>query len=92
MQSLEANMTTGNFPTNVVAKFFVACVGADAWAVGVARKLIPGAILRTREAAIHYASELALAAGVRRVHLDIICGTQKAACDARSMSGRAIHA
>jgi hypothetical protein len=69
-------MVTENSPNNVVAKFFVTCLGANVWAVGVAQKLIPGAVLKTREAAIHYASELAAAAGVRRVHLDIVGGTQ----------------
>jgi hypothetical protein len=59
---------------NAVSKFVVPCLGADAWAVGVADQPIAGAVLRTREAAIRYASDLAAAAGVSRVHLDIVGG------------------
>jgi hypothetical protein len=83
-------MITENSPNNVVAKFFVACLGANAWAVGVAQNLIPGAVLKTREAAIHYASELAEAAGVRRVHLDIVGGPAPAL--RRGAASEAIHA
>jgi hypothetical protein len=84
-------MITENSPNNVVAKFFVACLGANAWAVGVAHKLIPGAVLKTREAAIRYASELAAAAGVRRIHLDIVGGPVLELHRA-PVSGHAIHA
>jgi hypothetical protein len=88
----EEIMIAENLPNNVVAKFFVACLGANAWAVGVAHKLIPGAVLKTREAAIHYASELAAAAGVRRVHLDIIGGTPQSAHRADTIPSQAVHA
>jgi hypothetical protein len=74
---VEETMAHESLPANVVAKFFVACLGAHAWAVGIAQKPIPGAVLHTREAAIRYASELAAAAGVSRVHLDIVGGFRK---------------
>ena len=80
-----------NSPGNVVAKFFVACLGANAWAVGVANRRIPGAVLQTREAAIQYASELAAAAGVHRVHLDIVGARQAGRC-APAMPDGVIHA
>jgi hypothetical protein len=63
--------------TDTVGKFIVACLGTGAWAVGVADQPIAGAVLRTREAAIRYASELAAAAGVSRVHLNIVGGFPK---------------
>ena len=85
-------MFTENSPDNVVAKFFVTCLGANAWAVGVAHKFIPGAVLKTREAAIRYASELAAATGVRRVRLDIVGGAQHAGRRAIDVLERSAHA
>ncbi|MCI3950539.1 MAG: hypothetical protein K0R53_24 [Burkholderiales bacterium] len=43
----------------------VAPVSATTWAVAHSRRLIPGAIFRTREAAVGYAAALAYAAGLR---------------------------
>jgi hypothetical protein len=69
--------TISALSSNSVGKFVVACLGNDAWAVGVADRPIAGAVLRTREAAIRYASDLAAAAGVSRVHLNIVGGFPK---------------
>jgi hypothetical protein len=46
--------------------------GAAGWAVAYARKIIPGALLRTRSAAIAYAAELAHAAGFAAASLQIV--------------------
>jgi hypothetical protein len=60
--------------TATAGVFSVACLGAHAWAVAYSRQLIPGAILRSREAAIKYVTEIARAAGLPKVRLDIIDG------------------
>jgi hypothetical protein len=45
--------------------FVVARASARTWAVAFSRKLIPGAVFKTKDAALSYASILAQAAGVR---------------------------
>jgi hypothetical protein len=65
-----------------VGTFSVACLGAHAWAVAYSRKLIPGAVLRTREAAIKYVTEVAKAAGLPKVKLNIIDGAALAGANA----------
>lgn len=45
--------------------FVVARASARTWAVAFSRKLIPGAVFKTRDAALSYASMLAQAAGLR---------------------------
>ena len=90
-------MTQANPSANVVGQFVVACLGARAWAVGFAHKPIPGAVLHTREAAIHYVSELAAAAGITRVHLHIVGGfgkqrSQRSALLRAICGGRIAHA
>jgi hypothetical protein len=62
------------FNTTSAGIFSVACLGAHAWAVAYSRQLIPGAILKSREAAIKYVTEIAKAAGLPKVRLDIIDG------------------
>jgi hypothetical protein len=44
--------------------FVVAPASASTWAVAFSRQLIPGALFRTKTAAINYASALAIAAGL----------------------------
>lgn len=51
--------------------FIVAALNAHTWVVGYSRALIPGAILRTKNAALDYVSALAKAAGFRKVHVVI---------------------
>ncbi len=46
----------------------VAPASARTWVVACSRRLIPGALFFTREAAVHYASTLARAAGLERAH------------------------
>jgi hypothetical protein len=45
--------------------FVVAPASARTWAVAFSRKLIPGAVFKTKDAALSYASMLAQAAGLR---------------------------
>ena len=45
--------------------FVVARASARTWAVAFSRKLIPGAVFKTKDAALSYASMLASAAGLR---------------------------
>ena len=60
--------------------FVVMHAGALCWTVAYSRRLIPGAVLRTRGAAIDYAAALAHAAGFRKTHLKILedCGNRRA--------------
>jgi hypothetical protein len=44
--------------------FVVARASARTWAVAFSRKLIPGAVFKTKDAALSYASILAQAAGL----------------------------
>ena len=43
--------------------FVVAPAGASTWAVAFSRRLIPGALFKTKAAAVYYATLLASAAG-----------------------------
>jgi hypothetical protein len=45
--------------------FVVARASARTWAVAFSRKLIPGAVFKTKDAALSYASVLARTAGLR---------------------------
>ena len=45
--------------------FVVAPASAYTWAVAVSRRLIPGAVFASRDAAVAYAKMLAQAAGMR---------------------------
>ncbi|MGQ0749235.1 MAG: hypothetical protein ACT4PS_01735 [Betaproteobacteria bacterium] len=50
----------------------VAPASAKTWVVACSRRLIPGALFKTREAAIHYASMLARAAGLERNRIKVL--------------------
>ena len=50
----------------------VAPASASTWAVACSRRLIPGALFRTRAAAIGYAAALANAAGLSRTHVKVL--------------------
>lgn len=50
----------------------VAPAGASTWAVAFSRRLIPGALFSTRQAAIRYAGMLAEAAGLRASHVKVL--------------------
>jgi hypothetical protein len=45
--------------------FVVARASARTWAVAFSRKLIPGAVFKSKDAALSYAAMLAQAAGLR---------------------------
>ena len=47
------------------AAFVVARASAYTWVVACSRKLIPGALFKSKDAALEYASMLARAAGIR---------------------------
>jgi hypothetical protein len=55
-------------------RFILAEVSKGAWAVGHSRGLIPGAILRTRSAAVRYVKALGEAAGFSDVDIVIAGG------------------
>lgn len=55
-------------------QFVLAEVSRGAWAVGHSRGLIPGAILRTRAAAVRYVEALGEAAGFTDVDIVIAGG------------------
>ena len=54
--------------TNLV----VAPASASTWAVAFSRQLIPGALFKTKTAALRYALLLASAAGIRRHHVKVL--------------------
>jgi hypothetical protein len=56
---------TKTFKQRQKQAFVVAPVSARTWAVAFSRKLIPGAVFKTKDAALSYASMLAQAAGLR---------------------------
>ena len=52
--------------------FVVAPASASTWVVAFARQLIPGALFKTRTAAIHYATMLASASGLDRTNVKVL--------------------
>ena len=56
--------------TNLV----VAQASASTWAVACSRHLIPGALFKSKLAAVTYARLLASAAGLGRVHVKVLGG------------------
>lgn len=50
----------------------VAPASASTWVVAFARQLIPGALFRSRNAALGYATMLASAAGMNRTHIRVL--------------------
>jgi hypothetical protein len=52
--------------------FVVAKASARTWVVAFSRKMIPGALFRTRDAALNYAQMLARSAGVRSPHVTVL--------------------
>jgi hypothetical protein len=59
------NPQTTNWQRRREAVFVVARASARTWAVAVSQQLIPGALFRTKGAALAYAGSLAKAAGLR---------------------------
>jgi hypothetical protein len=54
------------------SNFVVAKASARTWVVAFSRKLIPGALFRTRDAALNYANMLARSAGLRSPHVTVL--------------------
>ena len=54
------------------AAFVVARASACTWVVAFSRRMIPGALFRSRDAALNYASMLARAAGLRSPHVTVL--------------------
>lgn len=52
--------------------FVVAKASAATWAVAFSRRVIPGAVFRTKDAALNYANMLARSAGLRSPHVTVI--------------------
>jgi hypothetical protein len=52
--------------------FVVARASARTWAVAFSRQLIPGAVFKTKDAALSYASMLAQAAGLNRPFVRVV--------------------
>jgi hypothetical protein len=52
--------------------FVVAKASAATWAVAFSRRLIPGAVFRTKDSALNYANMLARAAGLRSPHVTVV--------------------
>jgi hypothetical protein len=59
------NRKTTSFKPRKKAAFVVAKASACTWVVAFSRRVIPGALFETRDAALNYASMLARAAGLR---------------------------
>lgn len=53
------------------AKFTIAPLNAHTWIVAYSRALLPGAVLRTKNAALDYVFALAKAASFNRVDIEI---------------------
>ena len=50
----------------------VAKASARTWVVAFSRRVIPGALFRTRDAALNYAEMLARSAGLRSPHVTVL--------------------
>ena len=52
--------------------FIVAKASAQTWVVAFSRRLIPGALFKSRDAALSYAKMLARSAGLRSPHVTVL--------------------
>ena len=52
--------------------FVVAKASAATWVVAFSRHLIPGALFKTKDAALNYANMLARSAGLRSPHVTVV--------------------
>ena len=52
--------------------FCIARASARTWAVAFSRRLIPGAVFRTKAAALQYVTALMEAAGLRHEHVMVL--------------------
>ena len=56
---------TGNLERRKKSAFVVAKANASTWVVAFSRRMIPGALFHSKEAALNYAKMLAQSAGLR---------------------------
>jgi hypothetical protein len=64
--------TTGQKERRTQSKFVVAQASAATWVVAFSRKVIPGGVFKTKDAALAYAATLARAAGLRAPDVTIL--------------------
>ena len=57
---------------NTKSAFVVARASAATWVVAFSRKVIPGGVFKTKDAALAYAATLARAAGLRSPQVTIL--------------------
>jgi hypothetical protein len=66
------NRKTTTWKPRKKAAFVVAKASACTWVVAFSRRVIPGALFKSRDAAIEYASMLAKAAGLRAPDVKVL--------------------
>jgi hypothetical protein len=64
--------TTGQKQRRTKSAFVVARASAATWVVAFSRKVIPGGVFKTKDAALEYASTLARAAGLRSSQVTVL--------------------
>ena len=64
--------TTGTKERRKKSAFVVARASAATWVVAFSRKVIPGGVFKTRDAAVQYAAMLARAAGLRSPDVTVL--------------------
>ena len=63
--------TSGSKPRGTAAKFTIAPLAPHTWIVAYANSVVPGAILRTKQAALDYVFALARAASLTKMDVQI---------------------
>ena len=66
------NRKKTNFKRRDASAFVVAKASPATWAVAFSRRLIPGALFKTKDAALTYANMLARSAGLRSPHVTVV--------------------
>ena len=66
------NRKTTTFKRRKKSAFVVAKASARTWVVAFSRHLIPGALFRTKDAALNYATMLARSAGLRSPQVTVL--------------------
>jgi hypothetical protein len=61
-----------NFKRRKKSAFVVAKASACTWVVAFSRRMIPGALFQTKDAALNYANMLAKSAGLRSNHVTVL--------------------
>jgi hypothetical protein len=64
--------TTGQKERRSKSAFVVARASAATWVVAFSRKVIPGGVFKTKDAAVEYAAMLARAAGLRSPDVTVL--------------------